>query len=44
MAKDVVDLIMDDHREVERLFDRMKQDAGSRALLLPALSALLIAR
>jgi hemerythrin superfamily protein len=43
MTKDVVDLIMDDHREVERLFDRMQQDAESRALLLPAVSALLIA-
>ena len=26
---DVVDLIMEDHREVERLFDKMKSDPDS---------------
>ena len=40
---DVVDMIMDDHREVERLFDRLKHEPESRALVLPAVTALLIA-
>ena len=40
---DVVDMIMDDHREVERLFDRLMHEPESRALVLPVVSALLIA-
>jgi hemerythrin-like domain-containing protein len=40
---DVVDMIMDDHREVERLFDRLKNEPDSRALVLPAVTALLVA-
>jgi hemerythrin superfamily protein len=38
---DVVDLIMSDHREVERLFDVLKNDASSRRLNLPVLTTLL---
>jgi hemerythrin superfamily protein len=40
---DVVDMIMDDHREVERLFDRLLDEPESRALVLPTVTALLIA-
>ena len=40
---DVVDMIMDDHREVERLFERLKREPESRALVLPVVTALLIA-
>jgi hemerythrin superfamily protein len=40
---DVVDLIMADHREVERLFDVLQHEPDKRALTLPTLSALLIA-
>ena len=40
---DVVDMIMDDHREVERLFDRLMQEPESRALVLPVVTSLLIA-
>ncbi|RNL80204.1 hemerythrin domain-containing protein [Nocardioides marmorisolisilvae] len=40
---DVVDLIMSDHREVERLFDVLKNDPSTRALNLPVLTALLTA-
>jgi hemerythrin superfamily protein len=40
---DVVDLIMEDHREVERLFDRMKSDPGQRPMLVPVVTTLLIA-
>jgi hemerythrin superfamily protein len=43
MPKDVVDLIMADHREVERLFDELKNKPEARPLLLPTLSSLLIA-
>jgi hemerythrin superfamily protein len=43
MSGDVVDLIMQDHREVERLFDKMRQFPDTRALAAPVLSALLIA-
>ncbi|MEJ7706581.1 MAG: hemerythrin domain-containing protein [Nocardioidaceae bacterium] len=43
MPQDVVDLIMADHREVERLFDKMREDPESRLLLLPTVSTLLIA-
>jgi hemerythrin superfamily protein len=40
---DVVDLIMSDHREVERMFDIMSKQPESRVLYFPVLSALLIA-
>lgn len=43
MSRDVVDLIMDDHREVERLFDQMKQDPDKRPMLVPVVTALLVA-
>lgn len=40
---DVVDLIMKDHREVERLFEQLKSDPASRPGLLPVLTTLLTA-
>ncbi|REF35318.1 hemerythrin HHE cation binding domain-containing protein [Thermasporomyces composti] len=40
---DVVDLIMSDHREVERLLTLVKDHPDQRPLQLPVLSALLIA-
>ncbi|WP_309117082.1 hemerythrin domain-containing protein [Saccharothrix sp.] len=40
---DVVDLIMQDHREVERLFDELKNNPEKRPLLTPVLSAVLTA-
>lgn len=40
---DVVDLIMSDHREVERLFDVLKNDPATRSLNLPVLTTLLTA-
>lgn len=43
MSGDVVDLIMQDHREVERLFDELKQHPEKRPLLVPVLSAMLTA-
>ncbi|GAA4423893.1 hemerythrin domain-containing protein [Actinokineospora soli] len=43
MGADVVDLIMQDHREVERLFAELKQSPEKRPLLVPVLSALLTA-
>jgi hemerythrin superfamily protein len=43
VAESVVDLIMADHREVERLFERMKADPNERPMLVPVVSALLIA-
>ncbi|CAM3717691.1 hemerythrin domain-containing protein [Kibdelosporangium persicum] len=39
----VVDLIMDDHREVERLFDELKNHPDKRPLLTPVLCSLLVA-
>ena len=42
-AADVVDLIMSDHREVERLFELLKQQPTTRGLNFPVLCALLIA-
>jgi hemerythrin superfamily protein len=42
-AADVVDLIMADHREVERLFELLKQQPTTRGLNFPVLCALLIA-
>jgi hemerythrin superfamily protein len=43
VADSVVDLIMADHREVERLFDRMKADPDQRPMLVPVVTALLVA-
>ena len=42
MSQDVVDLIMQDHREVERLFEELK-DPEKRAGLVPVLTTLLTA-
>jgi hemerythrin-like domain-containing protein len=43
MPGDVVDLIMQDHREVERLFDELKDNPETRPNLLPVLTTLLTA-
>lgn len=43
MPDDVVDMIMADHRELERLFDLLETDPNQRARNLPVLSTLLIA-
>ena len=43
MAGDVVDLIMNDHREVERLFAELANEPGKRPNLLPVLTTLLTA-
>lgn len=43
MSTDVVDLIMQDHREVERLFDALKDEPENRPNLLPVLTTLLTA-
>lgn len=43
MSGDVVDLIMQDHREVERMFDKLKEFPDTRAMVTPVLAALLIA-
>lgn len=43
MTGDVVDLIMQDHREVERLFDELKNHPEKRPNLLPVLTTLLTA-
>jgi hemerythrin superfamily protein len=43
VGESVVDLIMADHREVERLFERMKADPDERPMLVPVVAALLIA-
>ncbi|RSM65323.1 hemerythrin domain-containing protein [Kibdelosporangium aridum] len=40
---DVVDLIMVDHREVERLFDELKSHPEKRPLLVPVLAMVLTA-
>ena len=42
-AADVVELIKNDHREVERLFDLLQKDPTTRGLNFPVLCALLIA-
>lgn len=42
-AADVVELIKNDHREVERLFDLLKKQPATRGLNFPVLCALLIA-
>jgi hemerythrin superfamily protein len=41
-AADVVELIKSDHREVERLFDVLKNQPATRSLNFPVLCALLI--
>ncbi|MEV6237761.1 hemerythrin domain-containing protein [Lentzea sp. NPDC051838] len=43
MQYDVVDLIMQDHREVERLWDELKSHPEKRPLLTPVLCGLLVA-
>ncbi|GAA1599814.1 MULTISPECIES: hemerythrin domain-containing protein [Kribbella] len=43
MSADVIDLIMQDHREVERLFDELKDNPEKRPNLLPVLTTLLTA-
>jgi hemerythrin superfamily protein len=43
VSADVVDLIMQDHREVERLFDEMRSHPEKRPLMVPTLGALLTA-
>ncbi|WP_328324655.1 hemerythrin domain-containing protein [Kribbella sp. NBC_00382] len=43
MTADVVDLIMQDHREVERLFDELKDHPEKRKGLVPVLTTLLSA-
>ncbi|WP_328988896.1 hemerythrin domain-containing protein [Kribbella sp. NBC_01245] len=43
MAGDVVELIMQDHREVERLFDELKKHPEKRPNLVPVLTTLLTA-
>ncbi|MCO5967406.1 hemerythrin domain-containing protein [Actinoallomurus soli] len=40
---DVVELIMQDHRTLEKLFDELRQDAGRRPELLDKVAALLTA-
>ncbi|MBE1604672.1 hemerythrin domain-containing protein [Actinopolymorpha pittospori] len=40
---DVVDLIIADHRELERLFEVLENEPGKRALTLPVVTALLVA-
>lgn len=42
-AQDVVELIIQDHREVQRLFERLQESPDARALLFPQLAALLTA-
>ena len=43
MSQDVVDLIMADHREVEKLFERMKADPTKRPMFVPVVATLLMA-
>jgi hemerythrin superfamily protein len=43
MASDVVELIMQDHREVERLFDELEKHPEKRVGLVPVLTTLLFA-
>jgi len=43
MGADVVDLIMSDHREVERLFEILRSQPDKRVTTLPMLAALLVA-
>lgn len=43
MTHDVVDLIMNDHRELERLFDQLRNQPETRANTIPVMVALLTA-
>ena len=43
MPDDVIDLIMQDHREVERLFGLMQSQPDQRPMLVPVVTSLLIA-
>ena len=43
MDGDVVDMIMQDHREVERLFQELQSSPDKRPLLVPTLTSLLTA-
>lgn len=43
MSGDVVDLIMKDHRELERLFDTLLAEPDKRATLVPVMTTLLTA-
>ena len=43
MSRDVVDLIMDDHREFERLFEVLRNEPEKRASVTPVLTTLLFA-
>lgn len=43
MPQDVVDLILNDHREVERLFAQLKDEPATRATVVPVLTTLLTA-
>ncbi|GAA4100705.1 hemerythrin domain-containing protein [Nocardioides kongjuensis] len=43
MSKDVVDLIMNDHRELEKLFDTLLNEPEKRAALVPVMTTLLTA-
>lgn len=43
MSGDVVDLILKDHRELERLFDTLLNEPDKRANLVPVMSTLLFA-
>jgi hemerythrin superfamily protein len=40
---DVVELIMQDHRDVEELFERMKAEPDQRPMLVPVVTALIVA-
>jgi len=43
MPESVVDLIMNDHRQVEELFAQLSNDASTRPNLVPVLTTLLVA-
>jgi hemerythrin superfamily protein len=43
MSADVITMIKTDHHELERLFDMMQEDSGSRPLALPLAVAMLTA-
>jgi len=43
VGADVVDLIMQDHREVERMFEELRTQPEKRPLLIPTLTTLLTA-
>ncbi len=43
MPEDVIDLIMQDHREMERLFGKLKTEPETRSMLTPVLAMILTA-